>query len=59
MITSGGAIVKDRVFEAETAAESVTVTTTGKAPFTVAVPEIMPVPEAIDNPAGKPVAVQL
>lgn len=57
----GGAINKVSVFETETGgvAESITVTTTGFAPTAVGVPEIMPVPEAMIKPAGKPVADQL
>ena len=61
VITRVGAIVKDKVFEVETGgvAESATVTTAEKAPLAVGVPEITPVPAAIDKPAGKPVADQL
>ncbi len=61
MTRSGAAIAKENVFETETAgvAESVTVTMAENDPLTVGVPEMTPVPAAMDKPAGKPVADQL
>ena len=61
MVRTGGAITRESVFETDTAgvAESVTVITTELVPAAVGVPEMAPVPEAMVNPAGKPVADQL
>ena len=61
LIISVGAIVNAIVLVAVATgvAESVTVIATENGPVAVGVPEIAPVPAAMDKPTGRPVAVQL
>ena len=61
LITNGGAMVNEIVLVAVAigVAESVTVIITGNGPLAEGVPEITPVAEAMDKPAGKPTADQL